>query len=298
MDLFQQFLNRVGQGYKQADKALGGWLPGGGAASPLTRAVFPPQPFPARSKELEHITGVKTRIVDPSRTPTLVSRIAPIFSDWGSAHYADPVLNQIGIHGYTGGKTNKQLEMHEIGHLNPADKQYYSYGGTLGRAITGISDRLGNPSILEIPGGLALKYLDAPEEDRAERFANRYAESQGYSSPYITSTGTSDYGNMLRKQGDERINKAIDPIGLLPGAQQFLQTTIRDLTSQGLINEYRQNVVNLRQNYIIPGKDINEQGQLTPGYSNASAQLKKLEEQLRKRGYDPVNFIDEVVKKE
>ena len=38
MDLFQQFLNRVGQGYKQADKALGGWLPGGGTASPLTRA--------------------------------------------------------------------------------------------------------------------------------------------------------------------------------------------------------------------------------------------------------------------
>ena len=38
MDLFQRFLNQVGQTYKAADKATGGWLPGGGVASPLTRA--------------------------------------------------------------------------------------------------------------------------------------------------------------------------------------------------------------------------------------------------------------------
>lgn len=38
MEFFQNFLNRIGQGYKGADKRLGGWLPGGGVASPLTRA--------------------------------------------------------------------------------------------------------------------------------------------------------------------------------------------------------------------------------------------------------------------
>jgi hypothetical protein len=38
MDLFQRFLNQVTSGYKEADKRLGGWLPGGGTASPLTRA--------------------------------------------------------------------------------------------------------------------------------------------------------------------------------------------------------------------------------------------------------------------
>lgn len=37
-DLFQKFLNRVQQSYREADKATGGWLPGGGVASPLTRA--------------------------------------------------------------------------------------------------------------------------------------------------------------------------------------------------------------------------------------------------------------------
>lgn len=38
MDLFQRFLNQVSQKYKEADKTLGGWLPGGGVASPLTKA--------------------------------------------------------------------------------------------------------------------------------------------------------------------------------------------------------------------------------------------------------------------
>lgn len=35
--LFERFLNQVNQKYKEADKATGGWLPGGGTASPLTR---------------------------------------------------------------------------------------------------------------------------------------------------------------------------------------------------------------------------------------------------------------------
>jgi hypothetical protein len=37
-NIFQNFLNQVTSGYKEADKRLGGWLPGGGTASPVTRA--------------------------------------------------------------------------------------------------------------------------------------------------------------------------------------------------------------------------------------------------------------------
>ena len=37
-DFFQQFLNATKTKYKEADKTFGGWLPGGGVASPLTRA--------------------------------------------------------------------------------------------------------------------------------------------------------------------------------------------------------------------------------------------------------------------
>lgn len=39
MNPFEQLLNTVGRGYREADKRLGGWLPGGGTASPVTRAV-------------------------------------------------------------------------------------------------------------------------------------------------------------------------------------------------------------------------------------------------------------------
>jgi hypothetical protein len=39
MELFQRFLNQVGQKYKQADKQLGGWLPGGGTPSPITKPI-------------------------------------------------------------------------------------------------------------------------------------------------------------------------------------------------------------------------------------------------------------------
>lgn len=40
-NIFQNFLNQVTSGYRQADKQLGGWLPGGGTASPVSRAVQP-----------------------------------------------------------------------------------------------------------------------------------------------------------------------------------------------------------------------------------------------------------------
>ena len=221
MDLFQKFLNRVGQSYKEADKRLGGWLPGGGTASPVTRAVFPPQVAPARSKELERITGVKGRIIDPQKTPSLVSSIAPVFSAWGTNDYANPLLGEIGMSNYQGtGKSPHEVrtEIHELGHLNPADKKYYSYGGVAGRFLTGVSERLGKPMPLELAGGLALKYLDAPEEDRAERFTARFAQKLNYPSPEISPQGTSAYGDMLRRQGSEisqeAINSVINPFGI------------------------------------------------------------------------------------
>jgi hypothetical protein len=213
--LFQTFLNRVGQSYREADKRLGGWLPGGGTASPVTRAVFPPQVAPARSKELEKITGVKGRIIDPQKTPSLVSTIAPVFSAWGTNDYANPLLGEIGMSNYQGtGKSPYEVrtEIHELGHLNPADKKYYSYGGVAGRFLTGVSERLGKPTPLELAGGLALQYLDAPEEDRAERFAARFAQQLNYPAREISPQGTSAYGDMLRSQGSEISQKAIGSV--------------------------------------------------------------------------------------
>jgi hypothetical protein len=89
MDIFQNLLNTVRAKYKEADKATGGWLPGGGVASPLTRAVFPPQPFPKRAEELSRITGVKARFIDPEKTPSVVRQVAPVVAPmWGKQDYS------------------------------------------------------------------------------------------------------------------------------------------------------------------------------------------------------------------
>jgi len=289
MELFQKFLNQVGQKYKEADRKLGGWLPGGGTASPVTKIIYPPQVSPGRSKELEKITGVKGRIIDPSKTPSLVSVFAPAVSEWGDSHYANPLLNEIGIHGYVGdGKKEnfKQLEIHELGHLNPADKKFYSYGGVAGRALTGISEKLGKPAPLQVVGGLALQYLDAPEEDRAERFAAKYAQQLNYSSPFIDEKGQSSYGNNLRKQGKEIVQQTLDPFELLPKAQK----AVRDFSNQGLIQNFKTTTKQLRDLNAAGKSEISE-GVFNPLYKQKMQQHGQLYDQLIEQGYDPFVFM-------
>jgi hypothetical protein len=224
-----QKLGDAQRAYQQLDKSAGGWLPGGGVASPVTKAIFPPQPFPKRSEELQRITGVKGRFIDQEKTPSLVRQIAPVVAPmWGTANYANPLLNEVGISSYSGGRTERErhTEMHELGHLNPKDKGIYSYAGVLGRSLEGISDRTGNLPPLDIATGLALKYADAPEEDRAERFAARFAKEGNYPAPAISETGTSAYGDMLRRQGTELISsgvqRAVNPWGLTERVGSFI----------------------------------------------------------------------------
>ena len=48
MDIFQNLLNKVKGAYKEADKAAGGWLPGGGTAAPPVRAMQTVAPIAGR----------------------------------------------------------------------------------------------------------------------------------------------------------------------------------------------------------------------------------------------------------
>jgi hypothetical protein len=229
-----QALGQAQRAYSQLDQASGGWLPGGGIASPVTKAIFPAQKYPGRSKELERITGVKGRFVDPAENPTLVRRTASAISPrWGDADYANPLLNEIGMSNYKGGATPKErrIEFHELGHLNPKDKGLYSYFGVLGRGLQGISEKTGNFPPLGLAAGLALQHTDAPEEDRAERFANRFAKIGKYDmhdlyGMDVNDDGSSDYGNMLRREGkelaDQSLNKMTDPYNFLSKATKFV----------------------------------------------------------------------------
>lgn len=47
-NLFGNFLNKVNQKYKEADKATGGWLPGGGTAAPPVRIIQTAAPIAGR----------------------------------------------------------------------------------------------------------------------------------------------------------------------------------------------------------------------------------------------------------
>jgi hypothetical protein len=224
-----QALGQAQRTYKELDRASGGWLPGGGVASPVTRAVFPPQPFPKRSEELGRVTGVQGRFIDPEKTPSLVRQIAPVVAPlWGTSDYANPLLNEVGMSGYAGGKTERErrTEVHELGHLNPKDKGLYSYFGVLGRSLQGLSDRTGNLPLVDLAAGLATQHADAPEEDRAERFAKKFADKGNYSAPVIYEDNTSDYGNRLRREGKELTSRAIgkitDPGGVVSRTTQFI----------------------------------------------------------------------------
>jgi hypothetical protein len=224
-----QKLGEAQRAYQQLDKSAGGWLPGGGVASPVTKAIFPPQPFPKRAEELQRITGVKGRFIDPEKTPSLVRQIAPVVAPmWGTSDYANPLLNEVGMSGYSGGRTEQErrTEVHELGHLNPKDKGLYSYFGVLGRSLQGVSNQTGNLPLVDLAAGLAMQHADAPEEDRAERFTKQFAKKQNYPAPVIYKDGTSNYGNVLRREGSELTSGAItrmaDPFGVISGATQFI----------------------------------------------------------------------------
>ena len=282
-NIFQNFLNQVTSGYKEADKRLGGWLPGGGIASPVTRAVFPPQSFPGRSKELQQMTGVKGRFVDIDKTPTITRQVAQVVAPlWGSQPYANPLINEIGAPGYRGGATPRErhLEVHELGHLNPADKGIYSYLGTAGRALQGISSSTGNLPAIDFLAGKLMKNFDAPEEDRAERFAARFATQGNYPAPQISPEGTSAYGDRLRKEGGELSKDAVSRILNPWGIPEKIT---------GLVNQQRASVLQneLSRSLPIYRERFGRETELSTENLKETERLNNLAKQIEALGIQP-----------
>ena len=273
----------AGDAYRDADRASGGFLPFGGTASPITKTVFPAQPYPGRSKELEEQTGVKGRFVDLKRTPTVVSRIAPFVApQWGDSNYANPLIGQVGMQGYQGGATpeERKVEYHELGHLNPKDRAPYSYFGGAGRALQGISDATGNLPPVDLAAGLAMSYADAQEEDRAERFTARFAKQGGYEAPYISPEGRSEYGDSLREEGQKLTSGAIermaDPFGLRTRVESFVNTQ----RAKPLQEELSRSLPAYR-------KLLETNDEITPEMIKEGERLGSLQEQLQALGIKP-----------
>ena len=275
-----QAIGQAQRTYSQLDKASGGWLPGGGTASPITKAVFPPQPFPKRSEELKRVTGVEGRFIDPEKTPSLVRRVAPIVAPmWGTNDYANPLLNEVGMSGYSGGRTEQErrTEIHELGHLNPRDKGLYSYFGVLGRSLQGLSNATGNLPLVDLAAGMALQHTDAPEEDRAERFAQRFAKKQNYLGPVIYEDGASDYGNGLRREGEELTSKALAEMANPWGLTEKVGSFINQQRAKPALQEYDRLTPLLRS--AIAGNDA-----VSAETIKLSNRHSELEQQLRSLG--------------
>jgi len=282
-NLFQQFLNQVSSGYKEADKRLGGWLPGGGTASPVTRVVFPPQSFPGRSKELQQMTGVKGRFVDIDKTPTITRQVAQAVAPlWGSQPYANPLIGEVGAPGYRGGATPRErhLEFHELGHLNPGDKGTYSYLGVAGRYLQGLSNSTGNLPVVDLLAGKLMKHFDAQEEDRAERFAARFATQGNYPAPQISPEGTSAYGDQLRREGSEMsenaVSRMLNPWGIPEKVTEF-------------VNQQRASVLQKELSRSLPGyrERFGREAELSPENLKEAERLNNLAKQIEALGIEP-----------
>jgi len=170
-----------------------------------------------REQKIKGIMGVDANIIDPSTEPSLVRKIAPhISKQWGHSDYANPINNTIGISGgFVNPGERPYVEAHEAGHLSWEDAGPAKLLGVSGRAVSGISDQLNNPPILDLIGGGLTRTFDASEEDRAERLSAKYGGQLGGDSKYkpsIDDEGRSEYGNMLRKAGDARMAKGAEPV--------------------------------------------------------------------------------------
>jgi len=104
--------------------------------------VFPAQPFPGRSKELERQTGVKARIASFDPFSDKTSQF------WGglAAGYAEPWFNNVKMRNYEGGKNpeERHTEHHELGHIYGGDNGWTRFVGGVGRGWGKLSNDLGN----------------------------------------------------------------------------------------------------------------------------------------------------------
>ena len=236
-----------------------------------------------RAERIKAVTGVKPNLIDPNQDPSIVRAIAPhISKGWGHAAYANPLNNTIAIPNYKPGE-QPFVEAHEAGHLSWEDAGPAKFLGVSGRAVTGISDQIGNPPLLEAIGG-GLLHFDAAEEDRAERLSAKYGPQLGgkpENAPVIDSDGRSRYGDRLRQEGNSRLKRSVQPfVSAFNTANQW----ITEQKQETLQPQIKDAVLNYRR-ISAASNDI------TPELIEQSKKLSKLEDQYGDGYLDFINTI-------
>jgi hypothetical protein len=212
-NFFQTFLNQVGQRYKEADKAAGGWLPGGGTASPITtklqrvlaeprtQLLSSPRPYTriAGANPLSPVFDPKGQITPQAaemlkqlgssasvtRNINETNPVALLGEKFGyaAAAHANPFKNQIYLP--VGSHNTLSTLAHEAGHLDKSRRTGFrpmseGIGGQIldvpAAAIKGLTGGEFSPfSQTLAPFRLAGGMLTALSDAKEEDYAERFA---------------------------------------------------------------------------------------------------------------------------
>lgn len=189
--------------WSRADKALGGWLPGGGTPNALTRGYDRPTGQLRQRIEAAGVNPDSIRVANLSARRPIENEIARRatdagFSRWGYQEFGGKIPLRGGVIGLYGANPHESVLRHELAHATDPSSL-----PDVGRALQGVSQALGNPPPLRALAGVAL-LGDARSED--------YAESRSTLAP---DGDPRAYGDSLRREGWEEMREAgLEAVGL------------------------------------------------------------------------------------
>jgi hypothetical protein len=142
MDIFQNLLNK----YKQVDKQLGGWLPGGGTAAPPVRAMQTVTPIAGRLAGAirdQAVIPVLDKGIETGVLPTKEAMFARYLTGTSEplTVYPKPLLNKIsGAYDQAAIETTR-ADVDKIFKQNPLYRQYEATQNKLNNLTTRLRDQ-------------------------------------------------------------------------------------------------------------------------------------------------------------
>ena len=145
-NLFGNFLNKVNQKYKEADKATGGWLPGGGTAAPPVRTIQTAAPIAGRlagTLRDQLVIPVLDKGIETGVLPTKEAMFARYLTGTNKplTVYPKPLLNKIlNVYDQVAIEATRD-DVDKIFKQNPLYRQYETVQNELNNFSTKLRDQ-------------------------------------------------------------------------------------------------------------------------------------------------------------
>lgn len=146
-NLFGNFLNKVNQKYKEADKATGGWLPGGGTAAPPVRTIQTAAPIAGRlagTLRDQLVIPVLDKGIETGVLPTKEAMFARYLTGTNKplTVYPKPLLNKISnVYDQVAIEATRD-DVDKIFKQNPLYRQYETVQNELNNFSTKLRDQV------------------------------------------------------------------------------------------------------------------------------------------------------------